>query len=107
MRLKIRGGTANHGDASLCQTCRFATVIKGRRLRDEIIECDRLSHGNNRITFDVSTCSGYADRRQASIREMEEIAWILRSDLKKNTVGFVKASDLKSKDRFILPDEWS
>ena len=40
------------------------------------------------------------------IHEMEEIAWILRSDLKKNTVGFVKASDLKSKDRFVLPDEW-
>ena len=107
MRLKIRGGTANHGDPSLCQTCRFATIIKGRRLRDEIVECDRLSHGNNRITFAVSTCSGYADRRHASIREMEEIAWVLRSDPKKNTVGFVKASDLKSRDRFVLPDEWS
>src|SRR6266513_2236270 len=101
MRLK-RGGTANHGDPSLCQTCRFATIIKGRRLRDEIVECDRLSHANNRITFSVSTCSGYADRRHASIHEMEEIAWILRSDPKKNTVGFVKASELKLRDRFVL-----
>ena len=105
MRLKIRGGTANHSDASLCQTCRFATVIKGRRLRDEIIECDRLSHANNRITFDVSTCSGYADRRQASIREMEEIAWILRSDPKRKEIGFVRASKVRERERYVLEED--
>jgi hypothetical protein len=62
---------------------------------------------NNRITSAVSSRSGYADRRQASIREMEEIAWVLRSDPKKNTAGFVKPSDLKENDRFVLPDDWS
>lgn len=106
MRLKIRGGTVNHGEPSLCLTCRFATVVKGRTLRDEIVECDKLSYGHNRITFPVTFCTGYADRRHASIREMEEIAWVLRSDPKKNEVGFVKASDLKPRERFILPDEW-
>ena len=40
MRVKIRGGTVNHGDPSLCSTCRFATIVKGQRLRDEIGECD-------------------------------------------------------------------
>jgi len=43
MRLKIRGGTADFGEPSLCLTCRFATVIKGQRLREEIVECSRLS----------------------------------------------------------------
>ena len=46
---------------------------QGTRLPDEIIECSRLSD-RRRITFSVSSCTGYADRRQASIREMEEMA---------------------------------
>ena len=105
MRLKIQGGTVNSGDPSLCLTCRFATIVKGPRLRDEIVECSRLSE-RARITFPVTFCNGYSDRRRASIGEMEEIAWILRSDPKKNEVGFVKASTLKGKDRYVLLDEW-
>ena len=80
-------------------------VVKGRRLPDEIIECSRLSD-RSRITFPVSSCTGYADRRQASIREMEDMAWVLRSDPKWNEIGFVKASALKARDRYILPDDW-
>ena len=105
MRLKIRGGTVNHDEPSLCLTCRFATVVKGQRLREEIVECSRLSD-HCRITFPVSFCTGYADRRHASIREMEEIAWVLRSDPRRNEIGFVEASKLKPKDRYVLPDEW-
>ena len=105
MRLKIRGGTVNHGEPSLCLTCRFATIVKGPRLRDEITECGQLSD-RGPITFPVSSCTGYADSRQASIREMEELAWVLRSDPKRPDIGFVKASALKPRDRHILPDDW-
>jgi hypothetical protein len=105
MRLKIRGGTANSGEPSLCFTCRFATVVRGQRLREEIVECRRLSD-DSRITFPVNFCTGYADRRHASLREMEDIAWILRSDPRRNEIGFVKASQLKPQERYVLPDEW-
>jgi len=101
MRLKIRGGTAKNGAPTLCQTCRYATVVKGRALNDEIIECCQLSF-RTRITFTVTSCTGYADRRQAALHEMEEIAWVLRSDAKRNTIGFVKASELK---RFTVTDD--
>jgi hypothetical protein len=37
MRLKIQGGTVSSGDPSLCLTCRYATIVKGPRLRDEIV----------------------------------------------------------------------
>jgi hypothetical protein len=30
MNVKIRGGTVNHGEPPLCQTCRNATLIQGR-----------------------------------------------------------------------------
>ena len=105
MRLKIHGGTANHSESSLCLTCRFATVVKGRTLRDEIVECRKLSD-RARITFPVTFCTGYADQRLASIREMEEIAWILRSDPRRNQIGFVEARKLKPAERYVLPDDW-
>jgi hypothetical protein len=57
MRFKIRGGTANHGEPSLCLTCRFATIVKGASLRDEIVECAQLAYGRNRIEFGVNTCT--------------------------------------------------
>jgi hypothetical protein len=105
MRLKIRGGTVNHGESSLCLTCRFATIVKGRTLRDEIIECSRLSD-HARITFPVTSCTGYVDKQRASIREMEDIAWVLRSDPRRNQIGFVEARKLKPADRYVLPEEW-
>ena len=57
-----------------------ATIVKGRSLREEIVHCDRLSSGHDRIPFPVTSCSGYSDRRHPTVREMEDIAWILRSD---------------------------
>jgi hypothetical protein len=105
VRIKIRGGTAQHGEPSLCLTCRFAAIVKGQRLRDEIIECSRLSD-NSRITFPVTSCSGYSDRRHASMRDMEDIAWVRRSDPRRNQIGFVPAKKLKPQDRYVLPDEW-
>jgi hypothetical protein len=104
MRVKICGGTTTSGDAPLCQTCRYATVVKGPALRDEIVECERLMFGRGRITFPVTYCTSYSDRRQPSLRDMEQIAWVLRSDPKKNQIGFVPASSLKLRDRFVLDE---
>ena len=104
MRIKIRGGppaTVN----PLCLTCRCATVVKGASLRDEIVERSQLSYGRNRITFPVTMCTEYSDRRQPSLRAMEEIAWVLRSDPKKNEVGFVKHTQLTRRERFELDDD--
>ena len=105
MRIKIRGGTASNGEPSLCLTCRFATVVKGASLRDEIIECSQLSYGRNRITFPVTVCTEYSDRRQPSLRAMEEIAWVLTSDPKKKEIGFVKRTELTRRERFVLDDD--
>ena len=103
MRVKIHGGTADHGAPSLCLTCRWATVIRGPRLNNEIVVCKEL-YPERRVTFPVVKCTGYADSRLASLREMEEIAWILRSDSLRKRVGFVRSSELEDKDRFVLDD---
>ncbi len=105
MRLKIRGGTVNHGDPSLCSTCRFATIVKGQRPSDEIIQCGRLSDAF-RVTFPVTSCTSYSDERLPSLGDMEDIAWILRSDPRRNQIGFVEARKLKPRDRYVLGDDW-
>jgi hypothetical protein len=105
MRVKIRGGTVAHGQTPLCQTCRSATIVKGPALRDEIIECREMMFRDGRITFPVMYCTSYSDRRQASLREMEEIAWVLRTDPKRNEIGFVRASKLRERERHVLIED--
>lgn len=105
MHVKIRGGTVNHGEPPLCYTCRYSTVVTGTSYRHEIIDCRRLSDGLGRITFAVTSCSAYSDRRRPSLDEMEDIAWVLRSDAKRNQVGFVRARDLKPRERIYFDEE--
>ena len=104
MRVKIQGGTADLGAPSLCLSCRWATVIRGPRFNNEVIVCKQL-YPERRIEFPVVHCTGYADRNLASLREMEEIAWILRSDPHRKRVGFVRSNELEDKDRFVLEED--
>ena len=53
MRFNIRGGTVDHGQRSLCETCRWSTIVRGQRLGDEIVECNQLSYRNQRVPFPV------------------------------------------------------
>ena len=105
MRFKIRGGTVKHGEPSLCLTCRHATIVEGTSLQERIVECSELSSHHSRITFPVTSCTRFADRRRPSLREMEETAWILRTDPRRNQVGFVHARELKTRDRYLLSDD--
>lgn len=88
MILKVHGGTAPGTSDSLCHTCRRATVVRGARLSEEVIECGWLDK-HTRITFAVKSCSKYSDATIPSLDDMEDIAWVLRTDPKRNQIGFV------------------
>ena len=45
--------------------------------------------------FLVSQCTFYEDRTLASKREMEEIAWILRTDMPRRRVGFISPEQIR------------
>ena len=105
MRIKIRGGTVNHGERSLCETCRWSTVIRGARLGDEIVQCALLSERDQRVPFPVTSCTRYGARSQPSLRDMEDIAWILRSDPHRNQVGFVNSGRLTDDERYVLEED--
>lgn len=106
MRLKIQGGTVRHGEPSLCVTCRHATVVQGPGLQDRIVDCGLLSSRDSRISYPVSSCSGYSDKRHPSLREMEDIAWLLRTDARRKNIGFIQARELKPLQRYVLSDDW-
>jgi len=102
MKIKIRGGTARESDPSLCLSCRFAKVVQGQRANDQIVECGQLQ---DRVTFQVTSCSEYVNHQHPSLWHMEDIAWILRTDARRRQIGFVRAKDLKVVNRHILIDD--
>lgn len=98
MHINVLGGTAPGGDDSLCATCRYATTITGSRPSEKVVECARLSAPLNRIRFPVKGCSDYHHKSAPSIRDMEDLAWVLRTRAGR-TIGFVQPKDLPPEEK--------
>ena len=88
MRINVRGGTVDHGRRSLCESCRWSTVIRGPKLGDEIVECTQLSFISRRIPFPVMSCSDYIHRNQADLEEMQETALFIKAEPRRTQTGF-------------------
>jgi hypothetical protein len=102
MRIKIHGGMARGGEPALCVSCRYATIARGARASDEIVHCSRF---DREIRFPVTTCTRYLHQRHPTLYDMEDIAWILRTDANRGRVGFIRAKDLGRHERHVLDDE--
>lgn len=102
MRIKVQDGTPISSESSLCSTCRCATIIRGRSLDEELVLCSALGLHGVQITFKVTSCSDFADRRTPSYLEMMQDAWILRPGSRKRPAGFVRSSDLRDEELFDL-----
>jgi hypothetical protein len=102
MHIKIQGGTPISSDSSLCSTCRCSTIVRGRTLDEELVICSALGLRGVQITFKVTSCSDYADRRRPSYMEMMQDAWILQPGSRKRRPGFVRASELEDEEVFEL-----
>jgi hypothetical protein len=98
MRIKVRDGTPVDGESSLCTTCRCSTIVRGRTLDEELVLCNALGLHGVQITFKVTSCSDYADRRMPSYMEMMHDAWILRPGTRRRPAGFVRGSDLQEEE---------
>ena len=103
MRVRIRGGTVDHSQPPLCSSCRFASIVKGVKLGDEIVDC-HVGDGPRRIPFPVTSCSDYQHRSHPTLFHMEEIAWVLRSSPRGKKVGFVEARKLGDDERHVLEE---
>jgi hypothetical protein len=41
-----------------------------------------------------------------TLHEMEDIAWVLRTDSRRKDIGFVQARELAPHRRYVLSDDW-
>jgi hypothetical protein len=98
MLIKVHNGTPVHHADALCDTCRHGTVMRGRRLDEQIVFCRGVSMEAVRITFTVIDCSDYQDEREPSYHELLSKAWILRPPTKRRAAGFVRASELDARE---------
>ena len=98
MRIKVYGGTVPNDGDSLCATCRYSRITRGRRIDEEMVFCDASHIGVARITFKVTSCSDYSDQRQPTFLELMQQAWILQPPSRKRPAGFVRASDLRDEE---------
>jgi hypothetical protein len=98
MRIKVRDGTPIDSESSLCATCRCSTIVRGRTLDEELVLCSALGLRGVQITFKVTSCSDYADRRMPSYMEMMQDAWILQPGSRRRPAGFVRGSELQEEE---------
>ena len=99
MRFKVRGAISSQCEEPLCRSCVYSTIIRGRKLSEEIVTCSgRMFRDTLRITFPVTSCSEYIDKRQPSMMQMMENAWVLRRGTKQRPAGFVHGRDLRAEE---------
>jgi hypothetical protein len=98
MHIKIQDGTPAGGESTLCATCRCSTIIRGRTLDEELVVCSALGLRGVQITFKVTFCSDYSDKRLPSYMDMIQDAWILQPGSRKQPAGFIRGSELADEE---------
>jgi hypothetical protein len=105
MLRKIYGGTARNDQKSLCSNCRFATIVRGQTLDEEVVHCQSVTTRGMRVTFKVTSCTSHSDMDQPTYMQLLEDAWILKPGSKKRPPGFVKHSELKAEEMELIMKE--
>ena len=103
--IKIRGGKPE-GAASLCNSCYWAHIQRGFAESEEVVLCAFLRQAHV-VTFKVSQCTDYNDKRDPSKADMESIAWIIRTKDINRPMGFSSKEDRDEKveELEIVPSE--
>ena len=101
-KLKVFKGTRPSSAARLCDSCQSGLVRKGAADSDEQVYCTMIERD---VETWVVECNRYVDRTLPSLWEMRQIAWVLRTDSKRQDIGFVRARDWERKypDEELLP----
>lgn len=100
--LKVLRGTRSSNAARLCDTCQSGLVRKGAAESDEHVYCTITER---EVRNWVVECNRYVNRSQPSLWAMKQIAWVLRTDSKRQAIGFVPAKEWERKhaDEDLLP----
>ena len=90
--IRIRSGTPQRSQ-SLCNSCYWAHIQRGFAESEEVVLCAFLRQARS-VPFKVSQCTDYNDKRIPSKRDMEDIAWIIRTKDVNRAVGFASQKEV-------------
>jgi len=91
MSIVIRNGKPQTSE-SLCNSCYWAHIQRGFAESDEVILCAFLRPARL-VPFKVSQCTDYEDKRIPTRKDMEDIAWIIRTKDVNRQVGFTNDAE--------------
>ena len=94
--LRVQEGT-QRGDVNLCSTCRLALHIKAAQSGAETLICLASPPPHLRITQPVGRCTGYLDRTQPTLWDMQQIAWQLMTDKGGRKIGFLSPEEFENR----------
>jgi len=92
--IKVKQGTPR-SDESLCSTCRNCIRMVGMNTGREKVYCDSLPAIHMPLREPMVECSLYDDMRRPEMYQMEQMAWIVRTDKKTHKIGFSSPEDRK------------
>jgi len=101
-RLKILNGTRSPDAPRLCDTCHYGVIRRGAAESDEQIYCSVTKAD---VLTRVIECNRYADRSTPSLWDLQQIAWVLHTDSKRQKIGFIRAKEWerRNEDEELLP----
>jgi len=99
MDVRIENGTPIHGQP-LCEACVHAHIVKGFRESDVMVVC-QASYPERLVPFHVRECSRFIEVKRQTLKQMEEIAWVLDPRGSKRRAGFVPAGELDKEQEAI------
>lgn len=94
MSVHIKDGTPLHGE-SKCYTCSRAHIERGFRESEVVVVC-QATYPEHRVRFRVRDCSSYIELEHQTLKQMEEIAWVVEPRGSKRRAGFVPENDLRA-----------
>jgi len=90
MKINVFHGSRSVDAPRLCDSCSNGVVLRGAADSEEYVYCSLVEKP---IPIRVTECNRYANRSEAPLWAMKEIAWILHSDAKREKIGFLSAKE--------------
>ena len=95
-RVCVKNGTPVEGQ-SLCESCRFAHILRGFCESEVLVYCD-YAYPLLRVPFKVRECTNHLDKNRPTWKQMEDLAIEIRPSVSLKPIGFQTTAESDSDD---------